>query len=923
MPSKYVAGVGSLVLAIDRQDIITTNSRIRDDQKNLKVWISRTDLFEPVIKITTIAGSTLTTAAAHKLRIGDVIKPRVTNSGFTAATNYYVLTVPTTTTFTVASTVTGTAAASFTTGSSLSINCDVNLLWDAEGLQATIPNLEPEKTHYFKYALVSALDTTIYSLSSQYSFIPKAAIVAGTSDYPPTPYGINITAGALSTIVVTLPSITKKFNATITSGSQIISLLTGSTNDVVEQQSLKLLNILTGTPALGSNTTILQKPLATPTASNPLTAGQLQLASNATGSGTAELLYSQSIDYNTSSYTVNTALYTNASSSHGSTVIYGKKLNSLSESITFTDVQTSIIGEFSDTLTFSFPAEPGTSYGLFFKYRNKAGNLSLVADGPYSITAGNGIQQLINMLAESITEGTLYKALQTRISKIDRSDDRPALEIEQLNNQYTVKIDDGGYISGFGLASTRSNDSTATSEFGVSADRFWVAQPAYVGASAPANPYTGRVWTDTNSANAINEGKIGGVKVYYNTYSPTIHNKITFPSDPTYEYWEIKTSQGIKNLTQTSDPTVSGNGYTYRTKWAPETSYALKDYLYDENSGDYYVCVKAYTPVVVTDLATKNASNIGNFTATGTFAVDKTIYITGIETVVTTANGGGNQPTTKLGGSYKSTGTFYYITQVSGSVFVLSLKKSGTPIVTAIKGLTKYYENGAWVTKRTASSLPFVVQSTPLYDTDGTTVKVPAGVYINDAFIQNASITNAKIADASIDSAKISELTASKIKGGTIDADLINAGALTVNKLDIQSMRGNVASTWTIASPSGGTSEVSRQVDLPPGNYEIILYANFAKDDAYNVFGTYTSTIQAEVASIAGSTVTAEGKWEKLEDKAELDIKLTNKVGTITTQPTINVTNGLGISISDSKTISISFDLSYDGGGGGGGGGGY
>ena len=797
-----------------------------------------------------------------------------------------------------------------------------DLKYDSPSLKANISDLNVEKTLYYRIALTSTVDPTVYTISNEYTHIPRASIVVNTVDLPPTPYGITIAAGALSTILVTLPSTTKKFNATITSGSQIISLLTGSTNDVVEQQPFKLLNTLTGTPALGTNTTIIQKPLASPTQDNPLTSGQLKLASNATGSGTAELLYSQGIDYNTSSYTANTALYNNASSSHSSTVIYGKKLDSLSQSVTFADVETKIIGEFSDTLTFSFPAEPGTSYGLFFKYRNKAGNLSSVADGPYKITSGNEVKQLINMLAESITEGTLYKALQTRISKIDRSNDRPALEIEKLNNQYTVKIDDGGYISGFGLASTRSNDTTATSEFGISADRFWVAQPAYIGTSAPANPYTGRVWVDTSSSSAINEGKIGGVKVYYNTYSPTIHNKITFPSDPTYEYWEIKTSQGIKDLTQTSDPTISGNGYTYKTKWSPQTTYALKDYVYDESSGDYYVCVKAYTPAILTDLATKNAANTGNFTATGTFALDKTVFIIGVETVVSTADGGGNQPTTKLGGSYNSSGTFYYITEVSGNVFALSLQKSGTPIVTAIKGLTKYYENGAWVTKRTTSSLPFIVQSTPLYDTDGTTIKVPAGVYINDAFIQNASITNAKIADASIDSAKISELTASKIKGGTIDADLINAGALTVNKLDIQSMRGNVASTWTIASPTGGTSEISRQIDLPPGNYEIILYANFAKDDAYNVFGTYTSTIVAEVAGVSGATVTAEGKWEKLEDKTELDIKLTDKTGTITTQPTISVTSGLGVSISDTKTISITFDLNYSGGGGGGDGGG-
>jgi hypothetical protein len=78
MASMYKAGVGSLILAIDRQDIISTNSRIRDDQRNLKVWISQTN-------------------------------------GFTPASG--------------------------------------NLLWDAEGLSAVIPNLAVEKTHYFRYAL--------------------------------------------------------------------------------------------------------------------------------------------------------------------------------------------------------------------------------------------------------------------------------------------------------------------------------------------------------------------------------------------------------------------------------------------------------------------------------------------------------------------------------------------------------------------------------------------------------------------------------------------------------------------------------------------------------------------------------------------------------------------------------------------------
>jgi hypothetical protein len=49
-------------------------------------------------------------------------------------------------------------------------------------------------------------------------------------------------------------------------------------------------------------------------------------------------------------------------------------------------------------------------------------------------------------------------------------------------------------------------------------------------------------------------------------------------------------------------------------------------------------------------------------------------------------------------------------------------------------------------------------------------VSVPAGVYINDAYIRNGTITNAKIANAAIDNAKIASLNADKITAGSLDA---------------------------------------------------------------------------------------------------------------------------------------------------------
>jgi hypothetical protein len=77
--------------------------------------------------------------------------------------------------------------------------------------------------------------------------------------------------------------------------------------------------------------------------------------------------------------------------------------------------------------------------------------------------------------------------------------------------------------------------------------------------------------------------------------------------------------------------------------------------------------------------------------------------------------------------------------------------------------VTKYYVGGNWVT--TSPPLPFVVQATPDV-IDG--IPIPAGVYMDAAYIKNGTITNAKIGFAAIDDAKITSLSATKIKAGSV-----------------------------------------------------------------------------------------------------------------------------------------------------------
>jgi hypothetical protein len=70
-----------------------------------------------------------------------------------------------------------------------------------------------------------------------------------------------------------------------------------------------------------------------------------------------------------------------------------------------------------------------------------------------------------------------------------------------------------------------------------------------------------------------------------------------------------------------------------------------------------------------------------------------------------------------------------------------------------------------------ASIIPFVV-TTSASTVNG--VAVPAGVYMDAAFIKNGTITNAKIGDAQIDNSHITELSADKLTvgDGTVGGDL-------------------------------------------------------------------------------------------------------------------------------------------------------
>ena len=145
------------------------------------------------------------------------------------------------------------------------------------------------------------------------------------------------------------------------------------------------------------------------------------------------------------------------------------------------------IGQFTGN-SFSFSSDPDTEWHIWLKWESNNGVLSTVASGGSTgdtAKTSQDVSTLLSALTGKITTGQLNTALNSNLTN--------------LNSQYVVKVGAAGQVAGFGIASTANDSGNATSEFGIQADKFWIAPPAVAQASAPTtNLYRGYIWIDTS-----------------------------------------------------------------------------------------------------------------------------------------------------------------------------------------------------------------------------------------------------------------------------------------------------------------------------------------------------------------------------------------------------------------------------------------
>ena len=130
-----------------------------------------------------------------------------------------------------------------------------------------------------------------------------------------------------------------------------------------------------------------------------------------------------------------------------------------------------------------------------------------------------------------------------------------------------------------------------------------------------------------------------------------------------------------------------------------------------------------------------------------------------------------------------------------------------------------------------SQTLPFVV-NTSTQTING--VSVPAGVYMDAAFIKNGTITNAKIGNAAIDDAKIVSLTASKITAGDI------------------SVGNYIQSTGFISGSQGWRIH---------GNGNVEFQNAVVRGAVFATSGTFAGSLSAATGTFAGALSAATGTF--------------------------------------------------------------
>jgi hypothetical protein len=513
-------------------------------------------------------------------------------------------------------------------------------------------------------------------------------------------------------------------------------------------------------------------------------------------------------------------------------------------SATLAGTQSGFTGIYSD------PVGGGSTY----YYWVRAVNLNGVV-GPFNSSTGTlgqtqiDIPFMLNLLSNQITSSELAVSLSTPISQITQiSTDIADINTDIVdintdlatltNNQNTINLSIADMATNASVTTALGNYTTTT--------------------SLTANYYT------LNDVDLAISGAINTFNA--NTISP---NYTTTANLNQYYYTKTTADSAIASAINTFNANTIGANYT--------TTADLNQYYYTKTTAD---------SAIASAINTFNTNTIGaNYTTTanlqslyytktdadGAFATASDI----LEAEVANPDGSTNQVTlaqamtAQAGVNGDLSGQYSVKIDANGHIAGFGLSNTlvnGTPTSAFIIRADKFAiidpnstADGLGTVTPNSATVPFVYTAYQAPSAANGQVAVPAGVYMDTAFIKSGSITTAQIGTATIDTANITgTLSANKIVGGKISTSLLNIdsssitsqvingtptlvlGDVNVNKLTGNSISANIMSATTVyadkltgdvntllpfrtfASQQYGGSETTMiEVDLPASSHSL------------------------------------------------------------------------------------------------------
>jgi hypothetical protein len=169
------------------------------------------------------------------------------------------------------------------------------------------------------------------------------------------------------------------------------------------------------------------------------------------------------------------------------------------------------------------------------------------------------------------------------------------------------------------------------------------------------------------------------------------------------------------------------------------------------------------------------------------------------------------------------------------------------------------------VTWQVASRVPFAVQAVP---TEINGQPVPAGVYIDAAYVLNATIQNAQIADLAVDDNKIASLDVGKLTAGELNVGSFIQSTNYVAGTQGWKIHGNGFAEFGAADIRGQLTAAqidSRGLTIRTAAGDVILNAG-SSEFVGNVTGTVAGTAASTVVNTANSALS--GLSTKLNSNA-------------------------------------------------------